>query len=451
MASVNIVGTKGDKSDPAFRYKMPRLVAKIEGRGNGIKTGMFFFFLSTYVDDVTDPVFFLTVIVNASDIAESLHRPPSHFTKFFGCELGAQSKWTEETDRAVVNGAHATAEMQSLVDKYCDLFVLCPTCTYPETRLKVKSKKKEIWHVCKACGEKNMVDMSHKLCVYILKEHKKLKAAEKKEGKSKKDKKDKKDKKSKKDKKDKKKKKKDKKDQKSEEDKAMAEPIEVEGGFQDEDGEVWHTDISAEAVKERRRLEAEKLSKNKGGSEKKEEDVESQDPEVILSEAAKRLSLGIESGWDETKVKIEVINLQVSGGLPKLARLMIVFESVLADCKKPEDFMSALEKNLQLFKSVSAQMTDSMAALIECTMKFFANDRLSLAPVANVVLQTFYDSEIVSEDALLNWWGQSNDKMEPDCVVVKLKVKPLIDWLQEAEEEEDSSGDDDDEDEEEEK
>jgi hypothetical protein len=41
--------------------------------------------------------------------------------------------------------------------------------------------------------------------------------------------------------------------------------------------------------------------------------------------------------------------------------------------------------------------------------------------------------------------------MEPDCVVVKLKVKPLIDWLQEAEEEEDSSSDDDDEDEEEEK
>ena len=41
MASINIVGTKGDKSDPAFRYKMPRMVVKIEGSGNGIKTGTF--------------------------------------------------------------------------------------------------------------------------------------------------------------------------------------------------------------------------------------------------------------------------------------------------------------------------------------------------------------------------------------------------------------------------
>ena len=97
-----------------------------------------------------------------------------------------------------------------------------------------------------------MVDMSHKLCTFILKEHKKLKAQEKKDGKSKKEKKkEKKEKKEKKKKKDKKKKKK-KKDKKSD-DEGEAEPIEVEGGFQDEDGEIWHTDISAEAVKERRR------------------------------------------------------------------------------------------------------------------------------------------------------------------------------------------------------
>jgi len=156
--SLNIVGSKGDKNDPAFRYKMPSLIGKVEGRGNGIKT----------------------VIVNAANIALTLHRPTTHFTKFFGCELGAQSKYDAKHDKAIVNGAHETRDMQKLVDRYCDLFVLCPSCNLPETSLKIKSSKKEIWHVCKACGAKNMVDMTHKLCTFILKEAKAKKG--KKEG-----------------------------------------------------------------------------------------------------------------------------------------------------------------------------------------------------------------------------------------------------------------------------
>ena len=55
--------------DPHYRYKMPRLVAKIEGRGNGIKT----------------------VISNMSDIATSLARPAEYPCKFFGFTLGAQT------------------------------------------------------------------------------------------------------------------------------------------------------------------------------------------------------------------------------------------------------------------------------------------------------------------------------------------------------------------------
>jgi translation initiation factor 2 beta subunit (eIF-2beta)/eIF-5 len=67
---LNITGlTPND--DPAYRYKMPRIVTKIEGRGNGIKT----------------------VNVNVLDVATALHRPPAHLTKFFGCELGAQSRY----------------------------------------------------------------------------------------------------------------------------------------------------------------------------------------------------------------------------------------------------------------------------------------------------------------------------------------------------------------------
>ena len=40
-------------TDPFYRYKMPKLQAKVEGKGNGIKT----------------------VIVNMTEIAKSLERP----------------------------------------------------------------------------------------------------------------------------------------------------------------------------------------------------------------------------------------------------------------------------------------------------------------------------------------------------------------------------------------
>ena len=42
-------------SDAFYRYKMPRLLAKVEGKGNGIKT----------------------VIVNMTDIAKAIGRPPT--------------------------------------------------------------------------------------------------------------------------------------------------------------------------------------------------------------------------------------------------------------------------------------------------------------------------------------------------------------------------------------
>jgi Domain found in IF2B/IF5 len=49
----------GDQHDTSYRYKMPRMVTKVEGRGNGIKT----------------------VIVNMVDIAKALHVDPAYPTK----------------------------------------------------------------------------------------------------------------------------------------------------------------------------------------------------------------------------------------------------------------------------------------------------------------------------------------------------------------------------------
>ena len=137
--------------DPEYRYKMPAVFGKIEGSGNGIKT----------------------VIPNITDVGTSLHRSPAEVNKFFGTELGAQSRYSAETDRAIVNGAHTDGTLQDLIKRYIDKFVLCPNCNLPETEYKIKNDT--IFHKCMACGAKEMVDMSHKLCNFILAENKKVK------------------------------------------------------------------------------------------------------------------------------------------------------------------------------------------------------------------------------------------------------------------------------------
>ena len=102
---INISGAN-PVDDPEYRYKMPAVFGKIEGSGNGIKTA----------------------IPNITNVAFSLHRDPGEVNKFFGCELGAQTTYNEETDRAIVNGAHTDDTLQKLIHRYVEGFVICPTC-----------------------------------------------------------------------------------------------------------------------------------------------------------------------------------------------------------------------------------------------------------------------------------------------------------------------------------
>ena len=99
-----------------------------------------------------------------------MHRPPGEVTKFFGCELGAQTTYNDDTERAIVNGAHETRVLQDKLSVYIEKFVLCPACKLPETSYKIKSEI--IYHNCLACGAREMCDMQHKLTTYILKQHK---------------------------------------------------------------------------------------------------------------------------------------------------------------------------------------------------------------------------------------------------------------------------------------
>lgn len=144
MACVNV---NSNVADQFYRYKMPRLIAKVEGKGNGIKT----------------------VIVNMPEIAKALSRPPKYPTKFFGCELGAQTQFDLKNDRYIVNGAHDAIKLQGLLDGFIKKFVLCPQCSNPETNLVILSRKQLILQRCIACGHQGPVDMNHKLTTFILK------------------------------------------------------------------------------------------------------------------------------------------------------------------------------------------------------------------------------------------------------------------------------------------
>ncbi|KAF7822288.1 eukaryotic translation initiation factor 5-like [Senna tora] len=144
MALQNIGAQNSD--DAFYRYKMPKMITKIEGRGNGIKTN----------------------IVNMVDIAKALARPASYTTKYFGCELGAQSKFDEKSGTSHVNGAHDTSKLAGLLENFIKKYVQCYGCGNPETEILI-TKNQMIQLKCAACGFVSDVDMRDKLTTFIIK------------------------------------------------------------------------------------------------------------------------------------------------------------------------------------------------------------------------------------------------------------------------------------------
>ncbi|MCL7027364.1 hypothetical protein MKW94_002760 [Papaver nudicaule] len=136
----------GNSDDAFYRYKMPKMLTKIEGRGNGIKTN----------------------VVNMVDIAKALDRPASYTTKYFGYELGAQSKFDEKSGVAIVNGSHDTAKLAGLLENFIKKYVQCYGCGNPETHI-IITKTKTVQLKCAACGFVSDVDEREKLAAFIVK------------------------------------------------------------------------------------------------------------------------------------------------------------------------------------------------------------------------------------------------------------------------------------------
>ncbi len=440
---MNIAGLTSIE-DANYRYKMPRLQAKVEGRGNGIKT----------------------VIINMKEVAQALHRQTPEVTKFFGTELGAQTTYREETERAVVNGAHTAQALQQLLCKYIQAFVLCPSCQLPETGYKIKGGV--IYQKCDACGEKSMVDMSHKLTTFIINTHKKA-SKDDKSAKAAKDKK--------------------KKERAAEKEKAAA-----AGGDGEEDGDGVDGVDGEEKEKKKKKKKDKDGSSSKKSKKKKDKKKEAsgsddgdgegsaskksgssddgddvdEDGEMVatmdnlsvedataLAAAVDRLGQFLVTNPEATAQQVldEVRMISTFSALPVEDRLFLFVQAAFGpDCAKQN--LVAKHKAVLRGLILSVDAEAYQRRLIGVTEHLCAVTHPDLRKWFPLLLKQLYDEDLVDEEVFLEWAeeegpteftrrGVSADMVE----ALRGEAAKFVTWLTEA----DESGDDsDDEDEEEE-
>ena len=431
MAALAICGTINAqaRNDPAYRYKMPPIVTKHEGRGNGSKT----------------------CIVNCAEVAAALHRTPGALTKFFGNELGCVSKW--DGLRSIVNGHQLPGEFPKLLDKFIDLFVLCPNCKLPETRLSVQARKNgNIYHKCASCGAKSLVDMSHKLCTFIIKDAMAAKLEDAKDKKKKKKKKsssdDKDAKKSKKDKKDKKKKKnkkkKSKKDAGSDEDSDAA----------SDGGEGGAAAAGAGAGESKSEIDSDasfgEAQLGDDGAAEGADDVEVDEGAALESAVdglAELLSQGDGNPQSEEDLALQVVMAQTNYGFKPLDRTRILYKAL---CKLDRVGPAGIAANAGLFGRV-VRGHDAQLVLIGAVEMHYGMENPEMAKLVPLVLKALYDEELLSEETLIGWFKamapseHSDPKLTGDALaLVKSKAAVFVRWLeQEQEESNDSDSDSD--------
>ncbi|KAL1926763.1 hypothetical protein VTP01DRAFT_5409 [Rhizomucor pusillus] len=392
MAAINV---RRDVKDSFYRYKMPRLISKVEGKGNGIKT----------------------VVPNMAEIARALSRPPSYPTKFFGCELGAQVKLDDKNERYIVNGEHDADKLQDILDGFISKFVLCPSCRNPETDLIIKGD--DILMDCKACGARNLADMRHKLATFILKnppaqeskkQRKQRKAATAQANGT---------------------------DENGMPDSPVQEEVEDVAGSDDDlitqrinkeaaglnlesklAQEDWSEDTSEQAVAERMR---ELSVKGIGGLGDEDE------------EENKYEAFGVWLEEQEEPSDAEIIaKANELGVLGKYKACQ-----VLVQCIFDEAIVTQIPKRVKLLRKFVTGEKHQKAVLggIERLVGLEYKDKL-LKKVP-VILMKIYDLDIVEDEVFLKWGEKPSKRyVEKDISKqVKTAAKPFLEWLENAEEE----------------
>uniref|UniRef100_A0A3B4XJH3 Eukaryotic translation initiation factor 5 n=1 Tax=Seriola lalandi dorsalis TaxID=1841481 RepID=A0A3B4XJH3_SERLL len=408
-------------SDQFYRYKMPRLIAKVEGKGNGIKT----------------------VIVNMVDVAKALNRPPTYPTKFFGCELGAQTQFDTKNDRYIVNGSHEANKLQDMLDGFIRKFVLCTECDNPETDLvnqrfpqyltifysssqHVNPKKQTIGTSCKACGNRGMLDTRHKLCTFILKnppgeilsvlvvtlwhQHKQFWQCNLHSGSSKSN---------------------------TCFNYDMIIPLLQQQRDGDDDDEDWAEETTEEAQR-RRMEEISDHAKNLTLSEDLEKPLEERVNLFYNFVKQKKESGTIDGAEKEILAEAERLDVKAMG--PLILSELLFNENIRDQIKK-------YKRHFLRFCHNNKKAQKYLLGGFECVVKLH---QVQLLPRVPIILKDLYDADLLEEDVIFAWAEKVSKKYVSKELAKEIHAKaaPFVKWLKEAEEESEGSEEEEEEDDE---
>ncbi len=91
---------------------------------------------------------------NFNAVADALRRDPKHMIMIIAKELGTAMTIDDE-GKVVIFGRKDSASVKNALNYYIKLYVTCPVCGSPDTKL-VKEKK-ITFILCEACGAKSPV------------------------------------------------------------------------------------------------------------------------------------------------------------------------------------------------------------------------------------------------------------------------------------------------------
>ncbi|XP_067941506.1 eukaryotic translation initiation factor 5-like [Watersipora subatra] len=397
MALINV---NRSNPDVFYRYKMPKLIAKVEGKGNGIKT----------------------VICNMSDIGKALYRPATYPTKFFGCELGAQTTFDHKRDRYIVNGSHEAEKLQDLLDGFIKKFVLCPECENPETVFSVHTKAQTIGQSCRACGYSGKLDMRHKLTTFILKNppespqeggvKKKSKKGESTGGEEG--------------------------DSPDENGASESQQPSKNGVYDNEEDIDWGEDVSEEA-QQKRMLELSSAAASLAVTADLEKTPQERADLFFKYVKTKKA----ESGDGKLSPSYRLIVAEAERLEMKDKAVLILAELLLS-----ADILKDLKDHRALFLSFTGENDKAQKYLLGAFEKLVGTEfHDQLIGKTAVILKTMYDLDLVDEETFLEWGKKVSRKYVNKEVgqEIHAKAEPFLKWLKEAEEEdsedEESEGD----------